>query len=189
MAFNEWYSGPDVIDFARKVMGSIDTDPATSYIAQEHIKAQTWYTKEDDGLTLPWYGNVWCNPPYSRGDVDGFVDKAIEECYNGNAAQILMLVNSATDTAWYHKLLENSSYVLIFRGRIKFWKMFGGKAHEKWQGKLDQERGIDRKGNSPRYTNSLFMIGGNNLSWYRLKTRGGRLGFLINLKGCDYDRV
>lgn len=29
------------------------------------LPARNFYTAADDGLTMPWHGVVWCNPPYS----------------------------------------------------------------------------------------------------------------------------
>jgi hypothetical protein len=31
-----------------------------------HVPARRKYTKADDGLTAPWEGRVWMNPPYSK---------------------------------------------------------------------------------------------------------------------------
>jgi len=62
---DEWYTPAEYIEAARAVMGDIDLDPATCAAAQEMIRARTFLTKEDDGLTRPWHGRVWLNPPYS----------------------------------------------------------------------------------------------------------------------------
>jgi hypothetical protein len=35
---------------------------------------------EDDGLSQPWSGKVWLNPPYSREKIGLFVDKIISHC-------------------------------------------------------------------------------------------------------------
>lgn len=59
----EWYSPKTIIESARKVMGSIDTDPASSIKANQVVQAKSFYTKEDDGLLCSWYGNVFLNPP------------------------------------------------------------------------------------------------------------------------------
>jgi hypothetical protein len=41
---------------------------------QETVRAAAYFTKEDDGLTKEWNGNVWLNPPY--GSLVGkFIDK------------------------------------------------------------------------------------------------------------------
>jgi hypothetical protein len=43
-----------------------DLDVAAPPGGPWHVPAKRWYTAEDDGLTSPWDGLVWCNPPYSR---------------------------------------------------------------------------------------------------------------------------
>jgi len=42
-----------------------DLDVAAPPGGPWHVPAGRWYTAEDDGLTQPWDGLVWCNPPYS----------------------------------------------------------------------------------------------------------------------------
>lgn len=43
-----------------------DLDAAAPPGGPWHVPAKRWYTAEDDGLTSPWEGLVWCNPPYSN---------------------------------------------------------------------------------------------------------------------------
>lgn len=40
-----------------------------------HVPARRKFTKADDGLTQPWEGRVWMNPPYSKPErwVDRFI--------------------------------------------------------------------------------------------------------------------
>jgi hypothetical protein len=67
----EWYTPKRYIDAARKVLRSIDLDPATSKLAQTVVKAKTFYTAEDDGLSKQWHGRVWLYPPtYAIWPVD-----------------------------------------------------------------------------------------------------------------------
>lgn len=56
-----YITDPRIVWVARALMGSIDLDPASSAYANTHIKAGTFYDSE--GLTRPWFGNVFCNPP------------------------------------------------------------------------------------------------------------------------------
>ena len=71
---DEVYTQPWIIQRARAVMGGIDLDPASCKAANEHsVKAAKFYTAEDDGLSLPWAGRMWCNPPFSKKRE--FVDK------------------------------------------------------------------------------------------------------------------
>jgi hypothetical protein len=31
-----------------------------------NVPCDRYYTQADDGLASPWYGRVWCNPPFSK---------------------------------------------------------------------------------------------------------------------------
>ncbi|MBR1436893.1 MAG: hypothetical protein IJ587_00010 [Synergistaceae bacterium] len=116
---NEWYTPSDYVELARSVMGSIDLDPATTDIAQKVVRAETYYTKETDGLSHDWFGNVWLNPPYASELITKFTDKFIAEF--GNIAQAIILVNNATETEWFSSLVSKASAVCFPRGRVKFY--------------------------------------------------------------------
>ncbi len=34
--------------------------------SDENFKVANYYTKEQNSLSLPWTGVVWCNPPYGK---------------------------------------------------------------------------------------------------------------------------
>lgn len=64
---NEHYTPLDIVDLARKTMGGIDLDPATTEaVNRDRIKANVYYTQETNGLDHPWFGKVWLNPPGGR---------------------------------------------------------------------------------------------------------------------------
>lgn len=80
-ASNEHYTPSDIVECARRLMGVIDLDPASSVEAQEIVQAKgAFYTLPNggghkpaingaawivcDGLAMrPWKGNVFLNPP------------------------------------------------------------------------------------------------------------------------------
>lgn len=129
---NEWYTPPEYIEAARAVMGSIDLDPATCKVAQANVKAKRSYTISDNGLEKKWTGNVWLNPPYSKDLIGLFIAKVVEE--SKRFRQAIILVNNATDTAWFHELLSVASAFCLIRGRIKFLDKTGKPANTPVQG-------------------------------------------------------
>jgi phage N-6-adenine-methyltransferase len=120
---NEWYTPLKFIKSARNVMGSITLDPASSNEANEIVKAETIYTKEDDGLTKSWYGNIWLNPPYAQPLISHFSNKLIEQLSNIN--QACVLTNNATETEWYQRMMLKCDAVCFIKGRVKFLDLDG----------------------------------------------------------------
>lgn len=59
----EWYTPPEITYAARRVLGRIDLDPSSCALANTLVRAARYYTKDEDGLTKPWYGRMWLNPP------------------------------------------------------------------------------------------------------------------------------
>lgn len=101
----------------------ITLDPASNSLTNPQVPALSHYTKELDGLNLPWSGKVFCNPPYGRL-CPYFVDKAIAEYLEKpNEVEILLLVKSATETQWYSKLTQFCRCNI--RGRLKFGSVDG----------------------------------------------------------------
>ncbi len=117
---DEWYTAEEITRTAHHVMGSIDLDPATCELAQTVVQAGTYYTKVDDGLAQPWTGNVWLNPPYSAPQV--WIDKLFAEMASGAVTQAIVLVNNATETAWFQRLLTESKLVCFPARRLAFWR-------------------------------------------------------------------
>ena len=83
----------------------------------ENAKCARYYTPEQDGLSQPWEGSVWCNPPYGRG-VGAWVKKAAQSALVG--ATVVMLLPARTDTAWFHDLIYRRAEIRFIRGRLKF---------------------------------------------------------------------
>src|SRR5690349_13691917 len=73
--------------------------------ARHNAKCERFYTVEDDGLTLPWRGRVWCNPPYSN--LDAWVGKAWHEWPHVGVEHIVMLLPAnRTEQGWWQDRVE-----------------------------------------------------------------------------------
>jgi len=131
---NEWYTPVSLVESARSVMGSIDTDPASSEIANNIIKASLFYTKETDGLDKKWEGNVWMNPPYSQPLISLFSDAVTDKFKKGEIKQAIVLVNNATETRWFRKMASESSMICFIGGRVRFIDMEGNPGGAPLQG-------------------------------------------------------
>lgn len=115
----ENYTPEDIIEKVKQVFGEIDLDPASCEYAQKIVKAKTYYTEKNDGLTKTWQGRVFLNPPYSMPQIRDFTDKLIAELPNIEAA--ILLTNDQTDTKWWRKCSENAQRHCTYFGRIHFY--------------------------------------------------------------------
>lgn len=122
---HEWYTPAEYITAARAVMGDIDLDPASSEAANATVGAGEFYTIDDDGLSMPWFGRVWMNPPYSAGLIDRFAGRFTDAFLDGEIEQGIALVNNATDTNWFCVLVTAASAITFTRGRVRFWQPNG----------------------------------------------------------------
>lgn len=121
MANNEWGTPSKYIESSRKVMGSIDTDPASNDKANITIKSLIYYTKEKSGLDNPWYGNVWLNPPYGRGLALPFLTSLIEQYDEGYVSSAILLTNAVYDIPWWNNTVSKyCSAICLPDHRIAF---------------------------------------------------------------------
>jgi len=117
---NEWYTPQDLIERARRVLGVIDVDPASSEQAQESVQARKFFDQETDGLAQDWLGNVWMNPPYAQPFIAQFVEKLVGEVENGNCAAAIALTHNYTDTKWFQVAARAAKAICFTRGRVRF---------------------------------------------------------------------
>lgn len=85
----------------------------------ENAKCEKFYTPEMDGLSLPWTGVCWCNPPYGRV-VGQWVRRAYLSVATGYAETVVMLLPARTDTRWFHDYIYCKAEIRFVKGRLKF---------------------------------------------------------------------
>jgi hypothetical protein len=99
-------------------LGPFDLDPCA-------CKPQPWpcaarqYTFLDNGLTKPWDGLVWCNPPYGRS-ASTWLEKLAA---HGNG---IALIFARTDTkAFFRHVWDKAQLLLFICGRLTFLRPDG----------------------------------------------------------------
>jgi len=133
---NEWYTPPEYIEAARTVLETIDLDPASSEVANQFVKAEKFYTIEDDGLSKEWNGRVWMNPPYAARLVEKFTKKLYQHLKLNHVSEAIILVNNATETRWYQSIYPFASAYCIPKKRIKYLDATGAPANSPLQGQV-----------------------------------------------------
>ena len=117
MKNDEWLTPPEIIN----ALGAFDLDPCSQEIRPWPTAAKH-YTKADDGLAMPWFGRVWCNPPYGSS-TGAWLSKL---SHHGNG---IALVFARTETDMFFKWVwGKADAVLFLRGRLYFYHADGSKA-------------------------------------------------------------
>lgn len=114
----EHYTPKKIIDAAIRVMGAIDLDPCSNSKETPNVPALDHYTSADDGLSMPWFGRVYMNPPYGRV-IGGWTEKLAAEYEVGNVTEAIALVPGRIDTQWWQALGENY-HACFVTGRLTF---------------------------------------------------------------------
>jgi ParB family transcriptional regulator, chromosome partitioning protein len=118
----ERYTPAEYVPLIRRVLGEIELDPASCAEANKVIQAKNYYSIAEDGLTRPWFGNVYLNPPYKN--MRKWVDKLLVEFNGKTIDQVILLSNPSTDTSWFAWLCSRynrtTSVFCCVEGRIEF---------------------------------------------------------------------
>jgi len=112
----EWETPQDFFDRLNWRFGPFDLDPCAT---RESAKCDTFYTKDDDGLSQDWGGKtVFVNPPYGRG-IHKWIRKAYEESRK-EETRVVMLIPARPDTRYWHDYVMKAKEIHLVRGRLKF---------------------------------------------------------------------
>lgn len=113
---DEWATPPSLLRPLADAVGGFDLDPCSG--AEEKSIAEETYTAEDDGLTSPWFGTVWCNPPYS--DMEAWMRRAVDQSNREETDLILVLAPARTSTQWFHDYAVEADLLAFLEGRLTF---------------------------------------------------------------------
>jgi ParB family chromosome partitioning protein len=143
---NEWHTRSFHVSVVRQVLGGrIELDPASCARANETVRAERYYSIEDDGLAQRWNAaTVFLNPPYGKlkgkSQAGIWAHRLIAEYTAGNVREAILLVNASTSERWFRPLFN---FPICFSNRrIPF-------------------DGVDGKGCSPTKGSAIVYFGDN----------------------------
>jgi hypothetical protein len=100
-------------------LGAFDLDPAAAEPRPWDCAAES-YTAY--GLSRPWHGRVWLNPPFDRYEVGGWIEKLAEHGH-GTA-----LLHARTEAEWFEPVWRAARAILFMADRIHFHHPDGTRA-------------------------------------------------------------
>ncbi len=112
---NEWYTPPEIF---HALDCEFAMDVAAPYGGLPWIPAKRFLSHRDDGLSVPWEGRVWLNPPYGPHTAPWLGRIAA----HGDG---IALVFARTDVAWFHTIAPQASLISFVKGRISFVRGIG----------------------------------------------------------------
>lgn len=114
---DEWLTPPSIL----QLLGPFDLDHCAP-VCRPWSMAAHHYTIEDNGLAQPWYGRVWCNPPYGL-EAAKWLDRLAQ---HGNG---IALIFARTETRMFFEHVWNrADAVLFIEGRLHFHHFDGTRA-------------------------------------------------------------
>lgn len=152
---DQWYTPIEIIDRVKLVFGgTIDLDPASCEVANKTVKAISYIEEQEDGLKHQWFGNIFCNPPYSKPKIAQFCEKVVEEYEIKNINSAIYLLKEGATNAWFRPLrLYLTGYL---DKRVKFIDGTTGKICE-----------------SPRSGHCLIYLGREKDKFINIMSEGG----------------
>lgn len=122
MLKDEWLTPPKIIDALGGPL-SFDLDPCAP-VNRPWAMASEHYTILDNGLTKPWSGRVWFNPPYGGPKVVGPWMRRMAAHGRGTA---LTFARTETDL-FFETVWKCATALLFLRGRLYFHHVDGRQA-------------------------------------------------------------
>jgi hypothetical protein len=111
---SEWYTPPAIFESMPDV--EFDMDVASpGAVVVPWIPARRHLTQEDDGLSAPWEGLCFMNPPFGvRYGVRDWITRFLR---HGDGVALLP---SNSYTRWWHDICDGSDATLFIKGYVTF---------------------------------------------------------------------
>lgn len=113
---DEWATPRAFFAALDQLYGPFDVDVAASDV--NHLLAR-YFTREDDALSdEPWRRRcplarrAWCNPPYSKPNLELFTARARAEVLAG-LELVTCLIPTSTSAAWWHENVERPEGAIL----------------------------------------------------------------------------
>lgn len=85
----------------------------------DSAKCSKYFTELENGLIQDWSTDiVFCNPPYSRGNIDLWMEKCFHESLKG--ATVVALIPISSSAKWWHRYVIGKADIKYYEGRIRF---------------------------------------------------------------------
>jgi hypothetical protein len=115
---NIWFTPKHLIE----ALGPFDLDPCTVSFRPFHTAKKHYeYDLGDNGLELPWIGDVWLNPPYGK-QIIPFIEKFLEH------RKGIMLIFARMGSEGVQQLLKGGALCFCLRKRVFFIQKHGLKS-------------------------------------------------------------
>lgn len=108
----EWYTPPIIFE---SIGLEFDLDPCSPGAGKSFVPTKKHYTITDDGLTSPWEGTAFVNPPYGSETAKWM--RRLADHGDGIA-----LVFARTDVKWFQDVAASADLICFVSGRIRFFK-------------------------------------------------------------------
>ena len=99
-------------------LGPFDLDPCAADPRPWDCAARN-VVEAEGGLSRPWCGRVWLNPPFDRYAVGAWIQKLAD---HGDG---IALLHARTEATWFEPCWEAARGILFLADRIKFCRPDG----------------------------------------------------------------
>lgn len=125
---DEWFTPPEIFE-ALGVTFDLDVAQPETGRAFLSVPCRQFLTISENGLTAPWIGFVWMNPPF--GGRNGVVPWLRRFMEHGNG---IACVNALTSSGWFHDFAPHADALLFPRGKTKFVRPDGTRGNSPGNG-------------------------------------------------------